>query len=202
MLKKFVATLLLLPALIWLTRVGVADFLRLSPCAYVEAVQKGSERLVPADLVKARERLLLARSWDGSNPVIPEYLGQIAYMRAQLISLSPSVQAVFLREAIDDFQMAIAYRPNSAVLWADRMTAGSWLLEINSRLGLGDAIVKPELAAIGMALRRASVLGPWEPSVLLQLVKVGTLRYREFSAEDRVVIDVAVARAKQLGLRI
>ena len=202
LLKKIVVTLLLLPALVYLTRVGVADFLRLAPCAYIEAVQKGGARLDPAELVKSRERLLLARSWDSGNPIIPEFLGQIAFMRAQLISLSPSAQAVFLREAIVAFQEAIELRPNSAFLWADRMTAGSWLLEINSRLGRNDGNVKSELSVIRMALCRASVLDPWNPQVLTQLVKVGTLRYMEFSPEERMIIDGAVARAKQLNLKI
>lgn len=202
MLKKIVITLLLLPALVYLTRVGVADFLRLEPCAYIEAVQTGAVRLDPAELVRSRERLLLASWWDSGNPIIPEYLGQIAFMRAQLISLSPTVQAVFLREAIVHFKKAIELRPDSAFLWADRMTSGSWLLEINSRLGRDGDLVESELSAIRMAFRHAAVLGLWEPQVLIQLVKVGTLRYMEFSPDERVLIDGAVGRAKQLNLKI
>lgn len=180
----------------------MADFLRLEPCAYVEAVQKGKMRVNPAELIRSRERLLLARTWDAANPIIPEYLGQIAFIRAQLISLSPSVQAGFLREAIGYFDSAIALRPNSAHLWAARMSAGSFLLEINAKPGRDKALVEGELFLIGRALRRAAELGPWEPSVLQQIVGVGNLRYREFSPEERGVIDGAVARAKQLKLRI
>ncbi len=193
-------TLLLLAALVWLARAGIADFLRLAPSAYVESVQKGEVPLVSAELIKYREQLLLARSWDKSNPLIPEYLGQIAFMRAQLISLSPTVQAVFLHEAIDDFKTAIDLRPNSAILWADRMTAGSWLLKINSKLGRDDGAAQPELADTKKAFRRASLLGPWEPQVLRQLVKVGTLRYAEFTPDERVLVDGAVARARRLKL--
>lgn len=202
MLKKIVVTLLLLPALVYLTRVGVADFLRLEPCAYIEAVQKRTVRLDPAKLVRSRERLLLARSWDSGNPIIPEYLGQIAFMRAHLISLSPIVQAVFLHEAIVHFQNAIELRPDSAFLWADRMTAGSLLLENYARTGGDGDLVENELSAIRIAFRHAAELGPWEPQVLIQLVKVGTLRYMEFSPEERVLVDGAVAREKQLNLKI
>ena len=180
----------------------MADFLRLEPCAYVDAVQKGTVRVDPLALNRSRERLLLARTWDAGNPIIPEYLGQIAFIRAQLISLSPSVQAVFLREAIGYFDLAISLRPNSAHLWAARMSAGSFLLETHARLGGGEALVDDELSVIRKALRRAAKLGPWEPSVLQQIVGVGNLRYREFSPEERGVIDGAVARAKQLRLRI
>ena len=189
-------------ALVYLTRVGMADFLRLEPCAYIEAVQKGAVRVDPVALNRSRERLLLARTWDAGNPIVPEYLGQIAFIRAQLISLSPSVQAVFLREAIGHFDYAIALRPNSAHLWAARMSAGSFLIETYARLGGGEALVDDELSVIRKALHRAAKLGPWEPSVLQQIVGVGNLRYKEFSPEERRVIDGAVARAKQLRVRI
>lgn len=200
MLKKIIFTLLLLSALVYLIRIGTADFLRLEPCAYVEAIQKGRMRVDPAELIRSRERLLLARTWDADNPIIPEYLGQIAFIRAQLISLSPTVQAVFLREAIEYFDSAIALRPNSAHLWAARMSTGSFLLETHARLGV--ASVDDEFSVIRHALRRAAELGPWEPSVLQQIAGVGSLRYREFSPEERRVIDGVVVRAKRLNLGI
>ena len=200
LLKKIVFTLLLLPALFYLTKVGVADFLRLAPCAYVEAVQKREVRLDPAELVRMRERLLTARAWDSGNPIVPEYLGQIALMRSQLVSFSPKLQLIFLREAVDEFQRAIALRPNSAYLWAARMTAGSGLLEANAQVKMDDALTKRELSAMSIAIHRASILGPWEPSVLQQVVSVGTLRYRAFSPEVQVIIDGAVVRAKQLKI--
>jgi len=157
-------------------------------------------RVEPAELIRSRERLLMARTWDAGNPIIPEYLGQIAFIRAQLISLSPTVQAVFLREAIEYFDSAIALRPNSAHLWAARMSTGSFLLETHARLGV--ASVDDEFSVIRHALRRAAELGPWEPSVLQQIAGVGNLRYREFSPEERGVIDGVVVRAKQLRLGI
>lgn len=202
LLKKIVVTLLLFPALIFLTKVGVADFLRLSPCAYIDSVMKGGVRLDPNELDKARERLLLARSWDSSNPIIPEYLGQTDFMLAQLSGFSPAMQVVFLRKAAANFQSAIALRPNSAHLWASRMTTGSWLLEIDAQLGLDEATVKRELAVIRTAMHRIAVLGPWEPAVLIQLARVGTLRYKALPPDERAIIDAAVLRMKQLNLKI
>lgn len=201
LLFKIIFTLLLLPALIYLARAGVADFLRLEPCAYLEAVQEGKERVIPVELLRSRERLLLARSWDASNPIIPEYLGQIAIVRAQLVTLSPSLQAVFFREAIAEFNTGIALRPNSAYLWADRMTAGSSLLEANAKAGRDAALVEGELAEISRALRHANELAPWEPKILAQLVRVGTLRYMELAPDDRLLIDGARARVKRLGIK-
>jgi hypothetical protein len=200
LLKKLVLTLLLLPAMIYLTRAGVADFLRLEPCAYLEAVQLGEVPLDPAGLASSRERLLLARSWDTGNPIIPEFLGQIALMRTQLSGFSPRLQSIFLNEAIDDFQVAIRLRPNSAYLWAARMSAGSMMIAANERLERDDALVEHELSAIKFALRRAGELGPWEPSVLQQMVKVGTLHYMELSPEERAIVDGAVAREKKLKI--
>jgi len=200
LLKKVLLTLLLLPAMIYLTRTGVADFLRLEPCAYLEAVQLGTVPLDPTGLDHSRKLLLLARSWDDSNPVIPEYLGQTDFMLAQLVSFSPAMQANFLRNAIADFDSAIAFRPNSAYLWAARMTVGSWLLQIKAQIN--EPIDKSELKYLSMALRRAAVLDPWGQSVLQQIVDVGTLRYMEFPPQDRLIIDDAVMRAKQLGIKI
>ncbi|MDO8206353.1 MAG: hypothetical protein Q7T38_00870 [Gallionella sp.] len=202
LLIKIILTLLLLPALAWLTKAGVADFLRLSPCAYIDALNKGTVPLEPAELDKTRVRLKLARSWDASNPIIPEYLGQTDFMLAQLVSFSPAMQATFLHNAIVNLDSAIGLRPYSAYLWAARMTMGSWLLEINTQLGRNDPIDKSELTVIKMALRRAALLDPWNPAVLQQIVKLGTLRYMEFSAEDRSVVDEAVTRAKQLNIKI
>lgn len=209
MIRKIVITLLLLPVLVYLAKVGVADFLRLSPCAYVEAVQKGTVRLDPAELVRARERLLTARAWDPGSPIVPEFLGQIALMRTRLVDFSPNLQLVFLREAVDEFQHAIDLRPNSAYLWAARMTAGSWLLDATARsqgggapLNKDDALVARELSVMSTAMQRANVLGPWEPSVLQQIVIVGTAHYGEFALDVRGIIDDARARAKLLNLKV
>lgn len=200
LLKKIILSLLVVPAVIYLARVGVADFLRLAPTTYIDSVQKGEVRPVPIDLVKSRDQLLRAQSWDKSNPLIPEYLGQVAFVRAQLIGFSPAVQAIFLREAVHYFQIATDLRPNSATLWADRMTAGSWLMQINAKLGLHDQNVQAELAIIQTAMCRASVLAPWEPSVLRQVIGVGQLRYFELTPEVRSIVDAAVSRAKQLNI--
>lgn len=203
MFKKIAVSLLLIAGLVYLIKVGVADFLRLGPCAYVEAVQKKQLRLDPVELLSSRERLLFARSWDRSNPIILEYLGQIAYMRAQMVSLSPSLQATFLHEAIADFDDAIVLRPNSAYLWADRMTAGSMLLEANVRLPAPDtALNAREFSIAVQAMHRAERLGPWEPKVLIQILRVGELHYDELSSADRVLVDYVRDKLKKLNVSV
>lgn len=199
---KLLLTMLVVSAMFYLGRIGIADFLLLAPRTYVESVQNGSVRLEPAELLRTRDRLLYAYSWDKSNPVIPEYLGHIAFIRASLFRNSPFLQSFFLKEAMADFDDAIAARPNSAILWADRMTIGSLYIEANSALGGSAAVSKTELAKIGMALRRAAVLAPWNVSVLNQLVKVGKLRYAQLTPDDRRIIDAATDRAKQLNLKV
>lgn len=197
---RLVLTLILLPALIFLLKVGVADFLRLEPCAYVEALMKGNETYDPDKLAGSRERLLLARSWDAGNPVIPEFLGHADYILAQVSGFDLTLQAGYLRKAADDFDAAIALRPNSSYLWASRLTTGSWLLGLNASLGRDKELAQAEFARIELSLRRAAALGPWEPAVLKQIVRVGSFRYKEFSPEDRQIVDGAIARAKQLGI--
>jgi len=188
--------------MIYLTKVGVADFLRLAPCAYVEAVQKREIRLDPAELVRARERLIMARDWDSSNPDVPEFLGQIALMRSKLVDFSPRLQLIFLREAVQEFQYAVDLRPNSAYLWAARMTAGSWLLETNAKIDRDDGLVAHELSVMSQAMQRADLLAPWDASILQQMLRVGDLRYLEFSPEIRLIVDGAALRAKKLKLKI
>lgn len=199
--KKLLLTLILLSGLYFLMRVGVADFLRLAPCSYVESVQHG-QRIYPAELVSARERLLLAREWDSANPVIPEFLAHIALMRSRLVSFSPKLQENFLNEAVDELQRATALRPNLPHLWAARMTAGSWLIEANARSKLDETLVKKELSAISISMHRAYQLGPSEPAVLQQIVVVGRLHYAELSPDDRIVIDAASDRARRLNIKI
>lgn len=202
LLKKAVFTLLLLPAVIYLSRVGVADYLRLEPCAYLNAVINGQVRLDPVELDKSRVRLQLAQSWDGSNPEIVEYLGQTNVMLAQLSAFIPELQASYLRKAIADFELAIQLRPNSSYLWAGRMTAGSMLLDACARTGGDPALLRVELPKIVHAMHRAAVLGPWEPQVLTQIVRVGRVRYEQLSPQARAMVDEANARAGKLGLNI
>lgn len=198
LLIKITLTMLILSAMVFLARVGIADFMRLRPCVYVDGLANGTVSLDPEELDNAMKLLLLARSWDANNPVISEYLGQIDFRLAQLVSFSPTMQATFLRRAIADYDSAITLRPNSAYLWAGRMSIGSWLLQIN---GLSNAATnQPELTYIGYAMQRAAVLDPWNPSVLKQIVTVGTLHYQAFSAKDQSIVNEAVSRTKKLGV--
>lgn len=200
MFKKILLTLLLLPALVYLFRVGLADFLRIEPSVYIDAVQKGKERLIPARLIAARERLMLARSWDESNPAICEYLGQAAFMRSQFVKISPPLQASDLRESADYFDRAIALRPNAAYLWADRAVVGNAWLEANERAGRGSESGSAELPVLRRAYLHAAQLAPWEHKILKQLVRVGVQRYDEFAPEERAAVDALIARSNQMGL--
>ncbi|MFA6062340.1 MAG: hypothetical protein WC736_06975 [Gallionella sp.] len=202
LLLKLIVTTLLLSSLVYLVKVGIADFLRLEPCAYVDANAKGVRPFDPVELDKARTRLQLAKSWDASNPVVPEYLGQTDFTMAQLLAFSPVLQANFLRAAIVNFDAAIALRPYSAYLWAARMTMGNWLLEVNVKLGIATSSDAKELEEIAISMRRAAILDPWNPSVLQQIIKFGKSRYKQLTVADQVVIDEARNRAKRLNLSI
>lgn len=199
--RKILLALIVLPGMVFLARAGVADFMRLAPCSYVESIQHGG-RIYPAELLAAREQLQLAREWDPDNPIVPEFLAQIALIRCRLVSFSPKLQAMLLNEAIAELQRAIELRPNLPHLWAARMTAGSWLIAANARGVNDEALVRRELSAISVAMGRAHVLGPSEPAVLQQIVLVGRERYPDLSPQERVIVDRAIDLAKKLSLKI
>lgn len=199
---KTVLTLLLGAALFFMLKVGGADFLVLAPRAYIDSVLYGRAGFDSSELLSSEERFKLARSWDSSNPVPHEYLGHIANIRAALLYSAPALQVDFLREAALNFDRAIALRPNLAVLWVDRMFIASRNIEVAEKLGTASQIESSELKVIGMALRRASFLAPWDATVLNLMVRVGRLRYIQLTPEERLVVDGAVGRAKQLNLDI
>lgn len=200
LLIKMVITSLILSATVYLSRVGMAEFIRLRPCAYIDALNEGKVVLDPVELDRSRVLLLEAKSWDESNPVVHEYLAQTDFQLAKLVVFSPVMQENFLRNALQNLDAAIALRPNSAYLWAARMTMGSWLLELKEKMN--ETAEKNELAGIEHALKRAAVLDPWEPSVLLQIIKVGKLRYKTLLPENQILVDQAVTRAKHLNIII
>lgn len=199
-LIKIILTLVVLTFLYWLTRVGVADFIRLRPCLYIDSLGKGSVQLNPVTLDQSRELLLLAHTWDPQNPVVPEYLAQTDFILARMLGFNPAMQANFLRKAIVNYDLATALRPNSAYLWAARMTTGNWLLQVNRQLAL--PVDRVELARVEFSLKRAAVLDPWNPSVLRQVVTVGKLRLLDFEPESRSQVEKAILRAKQMGINI
>jgi hypothetical protein len=112
------------------------------------------------------------------------------------------LQEKLFREAVKDFDAALALRPNSAYLWADRMTAGSLLLEANEKTTADASLLEHEIPVIAIALRHATDLGPWEPKVLAQVIRVGRLRYEALPDEARTLIVEAVVRADKLQLKI
>jgi len=195
-------SLLLVAGMTYLVKVGVADFLRLRPCAYIDGVRNGTVQLDASELDKARAQLLLAQSWDSSNAVIPEYLGQTDFMLAKLLGFNPGLQSGFLRKAIANLDAAVTLRPYSAYLWAARMTMGSWLLEIDTNVRRDSPAYKKEVSVISIALQRSAVLDPWNPAILQQIIKVGKLRYSDFSVEIKTVVDESVIRANHLNVNI
>lgn len=199
---KLLLTFLVLWGMVFFGRIGVADFLLLAPRAYVDEIQAGKVRFDPVELIHARERLLVARSWDKHNPTVHEYLGHIAFMRAQFFSSVPVVQAAFLREAAEDFDAAILNRPNSGILWADRMVIASEYLAVLAATRGDTALMDRERVMMSRALHRAAVLSPWDPAVLQPLSRVSARRYGEFAVGEQRVLDAVLARAKQLNLQL
>lgn len=190
-----------------LSRTGIADFLRLAPCAYLDRFQASAKPPDPARLEAARDRLAFAGKLDPDNPIIQEYLG-IVYFREAVISASDLSRRISdLETARGHYKKALALRPNSGYLWAGMAAVSGALLEsrplISSKLAAGaDGAVANDLRDLKQALAYATRLAPWEPVVLSNVVKIGKMHYSVLGPEGRRLVDDAVRRASTLKLTI
>ncbi len=189
-----------------LSRTGIADFLRLEPCVFLDRVQASGKRPDPARLGEARDRLVLALKFDPDNPIIHEYLGIVYFHRAGIVASDLPLRIGYLETARDYYAAALALRPNSGYLWAGMMAIRGALLDSRQsestypiddagRAGLDD------LRGLGQALRHATRLAPWEAPVLNIVVRTGMLHYKALVPEERGMVDVALRRAQELGLK-
>lgn len=188
-----------------LSRTGIADFLRLEPCAYLDSVQATAKRPDPARLGAARDRLALAWEFDPDNPIIHEYLGIVYFHRAGIVASDLPLRIGYLETARDYYAAALALRPNSGYLWAGMAVISGALLEsrpsTSSELADGaGGVIANDLRDLKQALAYATRLAPWEPSVLSNVVKIGQLHYSALGPEERRWIDDAVRRAKDMKL--
>lgn len=190
-----------------LSRAGIADFLRLEPCAYLDSVQATAKRPDPARLGAARDRLVLARKFDPDNPIISEYLGIVYFHRAVIAANDLPLRIGYLETARDHYEKALALRPNSGYLWAGMAVIRGALLEsrpLNSS-DLADGaggLIANDLRDLKQALAYATRLAPWEPAVLNNVIKTGRLHYSALGPEERRWVDDAIRRAKDIKLSI
>lgn len=203
LLVKLGLTLMLLVVVVFIGRVGVADFLRLEATTYVDKFNEGRVRPSMERLAKARERLLLARRVDPNNPIIPEYLAQISYIRAAHSSMDKESQRGYLNDALREYQQALALRPNSGYLWAGEMTVIHLLMTLDEHAEdqpiiptAGDSQWRQLVLAMGHAIQ----LAPWEPGVLRQVLVVGNRYYPALSRDERQLFDFAKRNAVNLKL--
>lgn len=201
-LMRSLLTVLLLAVAYFIGRVGLADFLRLEPTTYIDHVKEGKVRLSMEKLAQARTRLVLVERIDSSNPIIPEYLAQIAYFRAGYSGFDKELQRAYLREALEEYDSAIRLRPNSGYLWAGSMTVMHQLRSLDESADAQGLTVKLESDAqwhqMMVAMKHAIQLAPWERGVLAQVIMVGTKYYSVLSEEEMQLFDSAKRNAVSL----
>ncbi len=192
---KIVITLGLLGFLWGAERQALGDFLRLEPTTDIDAYKLGRMDLPPERLEADEARLELTRRVDPDNPVVPEYLAQIALIRARRAFPDTPRQRHFLEVALTHYQRALELRPNSGYVWAGKMTTLYDLLQADNLLPepRPAAEVQALHQAILEALRRAFPLAPWEMSVLQQVVRVGQGLDHTLTPSDRALVHQAEA---------
>lgn len=183
-----------------LSRAGIADFLRLEPCAYLDRVQTSGKRPDPSKLSAARDRLEFARKIDPGNPIVHEYLGIIYFHRAIIFPDDLPLRILYLETARNYYQTALGLRPNSGYLWAGMLAVRGALLD--GRLaGPTEASEREnELSGLKQALQHAARLAPWEAPVLNIVVKTGKHHYKLMGTDERGIVDAAIERARFLKL--
>lgn len=194
-IKKIMLVAALSVAMAYLGKVGIADFMRLEPCAYLDGVRASNTLPSPDRLEKARERLLLAQQIDSNNPIIPEYLGLVYYYRAQLSDFDAQLKRDFLESALSSYALAIKLRPNSGYLWSADML-------LRQALMAATVPTQRDLESLFESMRHAARLAPWEPGVIQQVVLIGKMHVADLGQADRMVVDAAVERAKQLNIKV
>lgn len=203
LLIKLVLTLMMVGVVAFIGRIGLADFLRLEATTYVDKFNEGRVRPSMERLAKARERLLLARRMDSGNPIIPEYLAQISYIRAAHSSIDKELQQGYLNDALREYQQALSLRPNSGYLWAGEMTVIHLLMTLDepaeNQLIMPTA-GDPQWRQLVRAMGHSIQLSPWEPGVLRQVVAVGSRYYPALAVEERQLFDSAKRNAELLKL--
>ncbi|HWI14712.1 MAG TPA: hypothetical protein VNT02_10695 [Burkholderiales bacterium] len=182
-----------------LARAGIADFLRLEPCAYLDLVQASGRRPDPALLGKAKDRLELARRIDPDNPVVREYLAVVYVHRARLVAHDLPLHIGYLERAESDYRDALVLRPNSPYLWAGLVVVRGGLLAARMQRHDGAGEVAQQRADFQSALRRAISMSAYEPAALEAIVRTAA-PLRDTLDED-VVRGVADVRARLEILR-
>jgi tetratricopeptide (TPR) repeat protein len=187
-----------------LSRTGIADFLRLEPCVYLDRVQASGKLPDPAKLGAARDRLVLAGKFDPDNPIIQEYLGIVYFREAVIAAADLPLRIGYLETARDYYKKALALRPNSGYLWAGMAAVSGALLEsrplISLKLAAGaDGATESDLRDLKQALAYATRLAPWEPAVLSNVVRIGKLHYSAFGPDVRRLVDDAERRVRSLS---
>jgi hypothetical protein len=185
-----------------LSRTGIADFLRLEPCAYLDAIQASGRRPDPAKLGAARDQLEFARKFDPGNPVIHEYLGVVYFHRAVIVAADLPLRIAYLEVARDDYDTALTLRPNSGHLWSGMLAIRGALLESRRSNAAGAGDEAGDLRGLEQALRHATSLAPWEVPVLNIVVKTGQQHYQALGLAERGLVDAAIGRARQMGMAV
>ncbi|MDA0225754.1 MAG: hypothetical protein O2975_06525 [Proteobacteria bacterium] len=113
----------------------------------------------------------------------PEALGQmgtlgLAKMRESRV---PAQALAAAQAARRDYRRALERRPTSPFLWANLALAKLYLDEIDDEMA--------------DALRRANLLGPWEPAVQQATVFVGLAAWHKLDADVHDVLAGAIERA-------
>ncbi len=190
-----------------LSRAGIADFLRLEPCAYLDSIQASPKPPDPARLGAMRDRLVLAGKFDPDNPIIQEYLGIVYFHRAVIAVNDVPLRIGHLETARDHYKKALALRPNSGYLWAGMAVISGALLEsrpLKSSMSASGAegAMANDLRDLKQALTYATRLAPWEPGVLSNVIKTGRLHYSAFGSGERRLVDDAERRARDIKLTV
>lgn len=179
-------------AVVWVGgRQALGDFALQQPMRELDDARAGQLAVTPRRLDAWHDELEQVRRLDPGNPSAPEYLAMLASVRAS--AAPPPARAAELERALRDDRAALGLRPNSGYLWASEMT-------VLHQLGRTRPLSAAEQVELHQAMARAAAFGPWEPTILREVLAVGADIYPSLNAAERTRLRECASRLMQLSV--
>jgi len=139
------------------------------------------EALPAAELRAAEVRIDRALALLPGRPEFLSLRGYLLELKARQVGVVGKEKTELLEQAAGDYRAALATRPIWPYNWSDLLTVKEKLNQVDHEFVT--------------ALQRGAETGPWEPRVLLEVIRVGLRRWDQLNSPQRKLVMDAIDRA-------